>query len=105
MNIADDRRQVALGDQVVENDGDAGTVAGRARAVEEDHERARLRRVVLRRDIQRIVVRRARVELAGLQLEVAGDGSLGTVGRRLRLGAERVILLRAGRGSEDQCNG
>ncbi len=84
-----------LRDQVVEHNVGASAVAQRAAAVQKNHERSRLGGIVLRRNVDRVIVRRARIELARLQLQ-ARHGSLGNAGLRLRIGAQSIIG--AGRG-------
>ena len=84
-------RQVATGDQVVEDDRDAHAVVERSAAIEEDHEGRRFGGIILGRNVDRIIVRRAGIELAGFQLE-SGHGALGHSIPRLGIGTERVIL-------------
>ena len=83
-------RQVATGDQVVEDDRDADAVVQGSAAIEEDHEGRRLGGVILGRNVDRIIVRRAGIELAGFQLE-SGHRALGHSVPRLRIGCTRRI--------------
>ena len=88
---ADQGRQVATGDQVVEDHGHAHAVVERSAAIEEDHERRGPGGVVLGRNVDCIIVRRAGIKLAGFELEFC-HGALGHSVPRLGIGTECVIL-------------
>ena len=94
---ADQRRQVSTGDEVVEDHGDARAVVERSAAIQEDHEGRRLGGVVLGRNVNGVIVRRAGIELAGFELE-AGDGALRNAVLRLGIGPEGVVLRGQQRG-------
>ena len=85
----DQRRQFALGDEVIEDDGNANVVAERAAAIEKNHEGSGLCRIVLRGNVNSVIVRSARIEFARIEL-VLRDGSLRNSGLWLRIGTEHV---------------
>ena len=99
---ADQRRQLVLRDQVVEHHRNADVIAQRSTAIQENHERRGPRRVVIRRNVERIVVRRAGVELSGRQHQFGDDRALRNAGVRLRIGAQAVIVGAVQSGGQKQ---
>ena len=80
-----------FGDEVVEDHRDTFVIAEPAAAIEEDHEGRGLCGVILGGRVDRVVVRRAGIELAGIEREFR-YGSFRNSGLRLRIGAERVLF-------------